>query len=404
MKDFLSHLYEQDIEDLSEAKKKKEKETEGHKFQKELLGILQSSIPANKRDKITFTSAGVGSTSADIKVTHADYPNQPLHIECKVGVSQGGALTWNYDGSDWSISPSSRNAPAICGGDPVFCTTMKEILGTPTIMNRVHKIIARHAHVMPQLMTNRIPFTTVPEIWKPVLNDVAKEIQAEAFDHKSITWRFPVEKGAYWRTLNSMMHGSHLLVIKGMGTLLVGGATFPEAWFMASPTLLSAPRIDMVTADAGGMAEARFKRSGSNGATVIERNRQLFIVAGTKKEIGPPPKDGDKVRVIGLKKATNFDRGPSKFGVYSGSADIRYIVSNGEKDDEDIGRIVKIHSSMTAARKTGSLPQVGYNIVCDFSHSAQGVTFETNLRLNDINIPTPVNLELKPSIFANCIV
>ena len=411
MKDFLSHLHEQDTQDLSEAKKK-QTDTKGHAFQRDMVAFLQSSLPPSKREKITFTTAGFGSTSADIRVVHADYPNQPLLIECKDGVSQGGALTWNYDGSNWSISPSSRNAPAICGADPVFCTTMKEILGTPTIMNRVHKIIARHAHFIPELMTNKVSFYTTNEVWKVVLRLVANEIQAESYDDQSIKWEFAVEGDRYWRTLNSMMHGSHMLVIKGMGTLLVGGASFPESWFMPTPTLLSAPRIDMVTADAGGMAEARFKKSGGKkgekkqGATVVQQNRKMFIVSGTRLQEGTGPKAGDDVKVVNLEKAIGFDpKAAPQFGLRGGStASVRYIVhGGGDSDREHIGKILRIHSMNKASIKTGMGPQSGYEIVCDFAHSARSVTFETNLRLKDIKIPTPVNFETKPSIFANCI-
>jgi hypothetical protein len=85
-------------------------------------------------------------------------------------------------------------------------------------------------------------------------------------------------------------------------------------------------------------------------------------------------------------------------------ADLRYIVHpNGENDDEHIGHIVKVHSATKASRRTGTGSQVGYEILCDFAHSARSVTFETNLRLKNLSIPTPVNFESKPSIFANCI-
>jgi len=405
MKDFLSHLHEQDLQDLTEGKKKNI-DTKGHEFQRNLMALLQSSLPPNKRDKITFTSAIGGSTSADIRVVHADYPNQPLHIECKNGVSQGGALTWNYNGSEWIVSPQSKKAAAICGTDPVFCATLQDILGTPTVMNRVHKVIARHAQYIPELMTNKIPFTTVPEIWKIVLRLVANEIQAESYDDKSIKWQFPVESDAYWRTLNSTMHGSHMLVIKGMGTLLVGGASFPESWFMPTPTLLAAPRIDKVTADAGGMTEARFKRGGGNNTSIVQANRRMFINSGARQMHGPVPKDGDGIKVTSLSKAITFDpKAAPQFGLRGGSmADLRYIVHpNGENDDEHIGHIVKVHSATKASRRTGTGSQVGYEILCDFAHSARSVTFETNLRLKDLSIPTPVNFESKPSIFANCI-
>ena len=407
MKDFLSHLHEQDAQELSEAKRKRGGDTKGHAFQREMLSLLQSSLPPSKREKITFTTAGFGSNSADIRVVHADYPNQPLLIECKDGVSLGGALTWNYDGSEWSISPNSRNAPAICGTDPVFCANLKDILGTPTIMNRVHKVIARHAHFIPELMTNKVSFTTATEVWKMVLKQVANEIQAESYDDDSIKWKFPVEGNRYWKTLNSMMHGNHMLAVKGMGTLLVGGASFPESWFMPTPTLLSAPRIDMVTADAGGMAEARFKKSGKEKTTVVQHNRSMFIKTGTNTKHGTPPQERDAIKVVNLEKALGFDpKTAPQFGLRGGStAQVRYIVhSGGDGDSEHIGHILKIHSIVKASMTTGTGPQHGYAIVCDFVHSARSVTFETNLRLNDIKVPTPVNFEVKPSIFANCIV
>ena len=401
MKDFVAHLHEQD---LSEAKKRKT-DTAGHAFQRELTERLQASLAPEKRKKITFTSAPAGSTSADIRVTHEDYPNQPLFIECKAGIAQGGALTWGYDGTVWSPSTKGTNAEQICGNDEAFCHTLSEILRSPAVMTRVNKVIARHAHILPDLMTNRVAFTTVPEVWKVVLRTVAAEIQAESFDGKQITWQFPVEGKAYWRTLNSMTHGSHILAIKGMGTLLVGGATFPESWFLPSATLLSAPRIDAVNADAGGMAEARFKRGGPRKSRpdVVERGRRMFIVTGTSQSRGVPPKAGDGIKVIGLDKAIAIDRNPPFYGLRAGTFPIRYVVSN-QIDEEYIGRIQEIHSATSASRRMGVGPQQGYEIVCDFAHSARIVTFETNLRLKNLRISSPVSLELRPSIFANCII
>jgi len=405
MKDFLSHLHEQDTQELTEAKRKG-KETKGHEFQREMVALLQSSLPPSKREKVTFTTAGLGSTSADIRVIHQDYPNQPLLIECKNGVSQGGALTWNYDGSEWSVSPKAKNK-SICDSDPVYCETMAKTLKTPTVMNRVNKVLARHAHFIPELMTNKVSFNTVNEVWKIVLKLVANEIQAESYDDESIKWRFPVEGDRYWNTLNSMMHQSHMLVIKGMGTMLVGGARFPESWFMPTPTMLTAPRIDMVTADAGGMAEARFKRGGNEKTSIVQMNRRMFIVSGAGGQHGTPPKDGDEIKVLGLEKAIGFDpKEAPQFGLRGGStAMVRYVVHNaGDADKDHIGKIVKIHSVTKASRKLGGLSQIGYEILCDFNHSAKTVTFETNLRLDNIKVPTPVNFETKPSIFANCIV
>ena len=132
----------------------------------------------------------------------------------------------------------------------------------------------------------------------------------------------------------------------------------------------------------------------------------MFIKTGTTTKHGTPPQEGDAIKVVNLEKAFGFDpKTAPQFGLRSSSTvQVRYIVhSGGDGDSEHIGHILRIHSTNKASMKTSVGPQSGYEIVCDFVHSARSVTFEPNLRLNDIKVPTPENFETKPSIYANCI-
>ena len=360
-------------------------ETKGHEFQRELADTILGSLSAAQREKVRIATAPVGSNLPDISVTHLDHPNRPVNIECKVGSSQGGAVTWNYDGSAWHISNASKNGKAVCDADPLFCATLAQILKTPVIMDRVNKIIGKHAAFISELKSDTVPFTTVPEVWSLILRETNQEIREQS----DIVWKFAVGAKKYWRNLNSAMHGSHFLAIKGQGLLRVNGASFPEPWFVPSATILEAPLIDQVTAEAGGDVEARFKRGGRSKSDkgLLQANRTLFVI-GTK-----PPQSGDGIWVEGLPNATGFDPAAGLQG-----EGIKYTVVPPEQR-EVIGHLGTIHSLHGAARGGDR----GWVIVADLIHTTRGVTFETNLRISELSVDTPIKLERQPTIFTNCI-
>ena len=363
--------------------------TQGHLFQRQLADTIFDSLSPVQRDRVRITTAPVGSTLPDISVTHLDYPEQPVNIECKVGSSQGGAVTWTYDGTAWTVSPQSRNGKAVCDSDPLFCATLAQILGTPVIMDRVRKIISKHTAFIPELHTDTVPFHTVPEIWSLILKETNAELRQES--DGDIVWKFAVGKRKYWRNLNNVMRGSHFLAVRGKGLLRVNGAVFPEPWFVPSPTILEAPLIDQMTTEAGGDVEARFKRGGRSKGDkgIVQPNRTIFVIGQGEN----PPKVGDGVWVVNLTAATGFDPASGLIG-----EGIGYILKP-PTDREVIGNLGTIHSLQRASRRG----ERGWMITCDFVHTSRGVTFETNLRISELCVDTPISLERQPTIFTNCI-
>jgi len=360
-------------------------ETRGHEFQRSLADIILRSLTPRQRQRIRITTAPYGSNLPDIQVHHSHFPNQPVNIECKVGNSQGGAVTWNLEGSRWSVSPSSDKGKVTCERDPLFCAALAETLRSPKIMRRIAKVIVRHADFIPELATTGIPFNTVPEVWSCVLKTVEHELNATS-NGKEITWKFPVESAVYWRNLNSAMHGSHFLAVKGKGLYRIGGAVFPEAWFMPSEAIMEAPHIDEITADSGGMVEARFKRGGKGKGdrAVVQRNRSMMVVGSV------PPSVGDRIHVVNIGNASSYRSGSGLEG-----EGVSYVVAHPEEKNT-IGSIQSLHHVAPMSE--------GYEIVCDFAHGVRTVTFETNLRISDMDVPTPISLEERPSIFTNCLI
>ena len=360
-------------------------ETRGHEFQRELADIILRSLTPRQRQRIRITTAPYGSNLPDIQVHHIHFPKQPVNIECKVGNSQGGAVTWNLDGSSWSVSPSSDKGKVTCERDPLFCAALAETLRSPKIMRRIAKVIVRHADFIPELATTKIPFVTVPEVWSFVLKTVERELNATS-NGKEIAWKFPVESAVYWRNLNSAMHGSHFLAVSGKGLYRVGDAVFPEEWFMPSDTLMEAPRIDHIVADSGGMVEVRFKRGGKGKGdrSLVQRNRRMLIVGEA------PPSVGDSIHVTNIGDASSYRKGLGLEG-----DGVSYVVAHPDEKNT-IGSIQSLHHVAPMSE--------GYEIVCDFAHGVRTVTFETNLRISDMDVPTPISLEERPSIFTNCLI
>ena len=364
-------------------------DTVGHEFQRELADALRSSLRRSQRDEVEIRVSPPGSILPDITITHRSHPDSPLHIECKAGRSQGGAITWVHDGSDWSVSPRAAKGRVVCEADPAFCAALTETLRGPAVMNRVERFRSKHVALIPEFSSLReqIPFTTCKEAWNLVRRQVSAELKAESTDDSEILWSFPIRQEHYWSNLARSMQDSHLLCIQGQGTFRIGGLPYPEPWFLPSATLLQAPLLDEITAEPQGGIEARFKASGKPGEVLVQRNRRMFVC-------GEHPRAGSWIHVEDLKGAREFDpvRGTMPVSRHPYTVRPQY-------EDGCIGQVQSIHRSYRASVEG----RQGHEVICDIVHETRIVTFETNLRIVEVRADTPVDIERLPRILTDCI-
>lgn len=370
MKSFKNHLVENE-EVLTES-------TEGHKYQTALSEKIKSALTPQQREKISIKVAPPGSTLPDISVIHADYPSDPLIIECKMDNAQSGGITWTYDGSKWNFSTKSARAKRMCEiDDPALCVTVIKMVETPLVRNRIDKIQSELGKWFPTLSSKTIPFQACKEFWPTLLDKYTNKAEGGK-------WQIPVTN-TFWKTLNHLMKNDHFLHIKGSGMFRVGGAKLPE-WFEASNEYLTKmPIISEVNTPPKGNLELRLKQSGMK-MRKLQLGRELHIHSTIQPNVG----NHVHVKQLGSMGDTADYRHP--VGLFNNRGPATYIVSSSESGS--IGQIAKIHSvdehPSTANKSVGDKIWI---VKCDLNHRVGTITFETNLRIIDIDAKSGVNLE-----------
>ena len=347
--------------------------TEGHNFQNAIAKIIFDEMTPEQRGKIKIKVAPPSSTLPDIAFHHMDHPGDPLIIECKMGNSQSGGITWVSDGSNWNFSTRSARAKRMCEvDDPTMCAAVMEMVKTPLVINRISKIQSELGKWFPELSTKNIPFQACKEFWPTLLDKYTNKDEGGK-------WQIPL-MNTYWKTLNYLMKSDHFLYIRGSGMFRVGGCKMP-IWFKPTNDFLSKmPIISEITAAPKGNLELRMKQGGMKQRK-LQKNRELRIHSITKptesmyvhvKELGTLGKSGNYQAPIGL----IGDKGPCT-----------YIVNTSEAGS--IGQIKTIHSIIENT--------VGNDMVwivkCDLSHRVGTITFETNLRIINMAVNSSVNFE-----------
>jgi len=359
--------------------------TEGHKFQNDLAKKILASLTPQQRKKVKVVVAPPSSTLPDIAIVHKDHPDEPLIIECKLDNAQSGGITWVFDGSNWQFSTRSARAKRMCElDDPTLCVTVIDMVKSPVVRNRIDKIQSELGKWFPELSNNKIPFQACKEFW-PTLLDKYTTHDAGG------KWQIPVSN-TFWKTLNSLMKNDHFLAIRGSGLFRVGGAKYPS-WFQPTKEFLAKmPVVSEITAAPKGNLELRLKQAGMKQRK-LQTNRVLHIHSTTKPTVGQHV----HVQELGsLGKSGDYN---APIGLIGSKGAATYIVSSSESGS--IGQIKTIHSIdvdlKSASKKSGDKVWI---VKCDLNHRVGTITFETNLRIMDIDVKSGVSLESSAEDFA----
>jgi hypothetical protein len=376
MQSFIEYTAES-FEVLTEA-------TEGHKYQTVLAKKILAAMTPQQRKKITIQVARPSSTMPDIAIYHKDHPEEPLIIECKLDNAQSGGITWVSDGKNWQFSTRSARAKQMCEiDDPTLCTTVIDMVKTPVVRNRIDKIQSELGKWFPELSSNKIPFHACKEFW-PTLLDKYTTMDAGG------KWQIPMT-ATFWKTLNFLMKNDHFLSIRGSGLFRVGGAKYPS-WFKPDSAFLnSMPVVSDITVPPKGNLELRLKQSGMKQRK-MQKDRELRIHSTTK------PVVGQHVHVQELGKLGKEGTYNAPIGLIGSKGLATYIVSSSESGS--IGQISKIHSVTLDPKSEKKKGDKVWIVKCDLNHRVGTITFETNLRINDIEVKSGVNLETNADDFA----
>jgi len=359
-------------------------DTRGHEYQQRIADGILSALSPEQRQKITVKTAPPSSTLPDISLVHADFPEEPLVIECKLNNSQSGGVTWNFDGSSWDYSRQSKKAQQVYENDPEMFSMIWNVLNNSTLVtSRICKIQENLAEWFPELKANTVPFMANKEFWNALLD---KHSDGDK-------WQIPMDE-SFWKSLNAIMHKDHFVHIEDCGLFRIDGNSLPS-WFKASPEFLNKiPVLTQITEAPKGTLELRLKQGGMKQRKT-QQNRCLLI----RSTVAPKEEQFVHVEDLGsMGKTVAYDH---PIGLIYNRKRATYFVNSAESGC--IGQIEKIHRCEVHHSSQGS--DVGESVLwavdCDLSHRIGCITFEINLRIIDIDARSGVNLERDCSEFVS---